>query len=237
VKGLKARWNQFANDRAGTADYFTLTSSHHSLTRVLLPTIEHYASGKILDLGAGFGAYRSVLEQCGDVYVGIDIQLHSAALDALADGRHPPFAEDTFDTVFCSKVLEHTPEPWQLLRQAHRLLAPGGRLILSAPHISYVHAAPQDYYRYTNYGLAFLLQQAGFEGVRIQPAGGVFSLLGSVPQSICLGLLPEKRTSLINAVLYFNRLLSHLFMVMDTTLDRGHLFALNFIAVARKSRD
>ncbi len=234
MRGLKARWNRFANARAGTVDYFTLTSSHHSLTRTLLPVIERHASGQILDLGAGFGTYRPVLEQCGDVYVGVDIQPHNATLDALADGRQLPFAANEFDTVFCSQVLEHTPEPWRLLAETYRILSPGGVLILSAPHLSYIHAAPEDYYRYTNYGLTFLLRQAGFEQIEVQPAGGAFSLLGSVPQSVYLALLPEKPAGLVKQVLFFNRFLSRLFVAIDNVVDRGKLFALNFVAVARK---
>lgn len=234
MRGLKSRWNRFANARAGTADYFTLTSSHHSLTQKLLPLIEQYASGRILDLGVGYGAYRAILEARSDAYVGIDIQLGNGTLDVLADGRQLPFAANEFDTVFCSQVLEHTPEPWRLLQEACRVLSSEGVLVLSAPHLSYIHAGPQDYYRYTPYGLAFLLRQAGFEQIETQPAGGIFSLLGSMPQSVYLALLPEKPTDLIKMVLFWNQLLSRLFVTIDRLVDRSKLLALNTIVVARK---
>ncbi len=234
MRGLRTRWNRFANARAGTADYFTLTSSHYSLTRVLLPIIERHASGRILDLGAGFGAYRPILERLGEAYVGIDIQPHTGALDVLADGRQLPFVDDTFDTVFCSQVLEHTPEPWRLLREAYRVLSPGGALILSAPHLSYIHAAPEDYYRYTHYGLIFLLRQVGFQQIEVQPAGGILSLLGSILQSLYLALLPEGPTELLNATLSCNRLLSRLFVAIDSIANWSQPLALNFVAVARR---
>jgi len=254
MRGLRTRWNRFANARAGTADYFTLTSSHYSLTRVLLPIIERHASGRILDLGAGFGAYRPILERLGEAYVGIDIQPHTGALDVLADGRQLPFdiqphtgaldvladgrqlpfADHTFDTVFCSQVLEHTPEPWRLLCEAYRTLCPGGACIVSAPHLSYIHAAPEDYYRYSNYGLAFLLQQAGFRQIETQPAGGLSSLLGGILQSVGLALLPEKPTGLVSAALWINRSLSYVFAAIDSLVDRRKLLALNFVAIAHK---
>ena len=234
MQGLRARWNRFANARAGTVDYFTLTSSHHSLTRALLPLIDRHATGRILDIGAGFGTYRAVLERRGGSYIGVDTQLYNATLDILADGRQLPFASNQFDTIFCSQVLEHTPEPWQLLDEAYRVLCPGGVLILSVPHLSYIHAAPEDYYRYTNYGLVFLLQQAGFEWIEVQPAGGIFSLVGSVPQSLCLALLPERPTALVNVVLVLNRFLSRLFVAVDAVLDQDQFFALNFVAVAHR---
>lgn len=236
MQDIKTQWNRFANSRSGQADYFILTSSHYSLTQRLLPLIEQYASGKILDLGTGFGAYRPVLEPRGDLYVGVDIQLHNLSLDVLADGCRLPFAVNEFDTVFCSQVLEHTPEPWQLLQEAYRILCPGGILILSAPHLSYVHAAPTDFYRYTSYGLTFLLRQARFEQVWIQPAGGIFSLLGGMFQSLYLAVLPERPASLVSMALWVNRFLSRLFVAVDSLVDRSELLALNFVALARKQK-
>jgi SAM-dependent methyltransferase len=189
----------------------------------------------VLDLGAGYGTYRPALTRRGTAYVGLDIQPRPGTIDLLADGRRLPFASNHFDTVFCSQVLEHTPEPWRLLQEAHRVLASGGVFIVSAPHLSYIHAAPEDYYRYTNYGLAFLLSRAGFERVQIRPAGGLLSLLGSVPPTLYLALLPERSATFVNAVLAVNRLVSRFFVVLDDVVDRGKLFALNFVAVAHKA--
>lgn len=234
MQSLRERWNRFANARAGTVDYFTLTSSHHSLTQTLLPLLDRHASGKILDLGAGFGTYRAVLKRRGDLYVGADTQLYNMTLDILADGRQLPFAADEFDTIFCSQVLEHTPEPWQLLHEAYRVLCPGGVLILSVPHLSYIHAAPEDYYRYTNYGLIFLLQQAGFEWIEVQPAGGIFSLVGGMLQSVCLASLPARPARLVDIVLFFNRYLSRLLATIDDIVDRNRLLVLNYVAVTAK---
>ena len=234
MPNLRARWNQFANSRAGTVAYFTLTASHHSLTRALLPVIAQHACGRVLDLGAGYGTYRLALTRRGTSYVGLDIRPRPGTIDLLADGRRLPFASDHFDTVFCSQVLEHTPEPWCLLQEAHRVLAPGGVLIVSAPHLSYIHAAPEDYYRYTHYGLAFLLGEAGFERVEVRAAGGLFSLLGSIPPTLYLALLPDRPAAFVNAVLAINRLVSRFFVALDDVVDQGNLFALNFIAAAYK---
>ncbi len=236
MEDLKTRWNRFANNRAGRDDYFTLTSAHHSLTRALLPLVEQHAAGRILDLGAGCGAYRAVLARRGTV-VAVDIQPCSPALDLLADGRSLPFASGAFDTVFCSQVLEHTPQPQHLLVEAHRVLRAGGTLILSAPHISYLHAAPHDYYRYTGYGLESMLQQAGFAPLLIRPAGGLLALLGSLPPTVLLALLPHRPAALVGTVLWINRLHSRFVVAVDGLFDRGGLFALNFVAVARKAAD
>ncbi|PWG74541.1 SAM-dependent methyltransferase, partial [Enterococcus hirae] len=74
-----------------------------------------------------------------------------------------------FDTVLCTQVLEHVRDPKKALQELPRVLRPGGVLILSAPHLSMVHDAPHDYFRYTGFGLAELLDNCGFRAERIVP--------------------------------------------------------------------
>ena len=70
----------------------------------------------------------------------------------------PMFEGASFDAVFMMEVLEHVPEPQQALSEIRRVLKPGGRLILSVPFIFPLHEEPHDYYRYTKYGLAYMLR-------------------------------------------------------------------------------
>jgi hypothetical protein len=71
--------------------------------------------------------------------------------------------------------------------------------------------------------------------VEVQPAGGLFSLLASVPPTLYLALLPERPAALVNAVLAVNRFVSRFFVALDDVVDRGKLFTLNFVAVAHKA--
>ena len=57
------------------------------------------------------------------------------------------------------------------------MLSPSGPLLLAAPHEWEVHQAPHDYYRYTRYGLKYLLENAGFEVTEMRAVGGYFRLL------------------------------------------------------------
>ena len=57
------------------------------------------------------------------------------------------------------------------------MLAPGGRLLLAAPHEWEVHQAPHDYFRYTRFGLRYLLEKAGLEPIEMRAVGGYFRLL------------------------------------------------------------
>ena len=67
--------------------------------------------------------------------------------------------------------------PGRALAEIARTLVPGGALLIAAPHEWEVHQAPHDYFRYTRYGLAYLLEKAGFEVREMRAAGGYFRLL------------------------------------------------------------
>ena len=54
----------------------------------------------------------------------------------------------------------------------YRVLDQGGTLFLTVPFQWRVHEAPHDYYRYTPYGLEYLLTQAGFKHISIRELGG-----------------------------------------------------------------
>jgi ubiquinone/menaquinone biosynthesis C-methylase UbiE len=51
-----------------------------------------------------------------------------------ADGYQLPFADRSFSLVLLIAVLEHTSEPWRVLEEAHRVLRPGGRVLIVVPN-------------------------------------------------------------------------------------------------------
>lgn len=51
-----------------------------------------------------------------------------------ADGYHLPFKDRSFSTVLLVAVLEHTREPWRILAEAHRVLKPGGKVVIVVPN-------------------------------------------------------------------------------------------------------
>jgi SAM-dependent methyltransferase len=72
-------------------------------------------------------------------------------------------------------VLEHLEEPERGIAEAYRLLKPGGHVILTAPFIWWIHEAPRDFFRYSPFGLRYLLEEAGFEVVEVQPLAGAWT--------------------------------------------------------------
>lgn len=72
-------------------------------------------------------------------------------------------------------MLEHLERPGDALNEAHRLLRPGGHLILTAPFFWPLHEEPRDFYRYSPYGLRFLLEEADFEVCEVVPLSGAWT--------------------------------------------------------------
>jgi SAM-dependent methyltransferase len=138
------------------------------------------AGARVLDAGAGEGRYARPFAR--QRYCGIDLAVGDAAwdytnLDALADLTALPFRAGTFDAALNIVTLEHLCEPAGALREIARSLRPGGLLLLAAPLEWEVHQAPHDFFRYTRYGLAYLIERAGLQVVEMRPVGGYFRLL------------------------------------------------------------
>ena len=135
---------------------------------------------RVLDAGAGEGQYAHYFKR--QQYCGIDLAVGDAewdysSLDAIADLTALPFRPGAFRAAVNIVTLEHVREPARALGEIGRVLEPGGRLLVAAPHEWEVHQAAHDYFRYTRYGLQYLLEQAGFEAIEIRAAGGYFRLV------------------------------------------------------------
>ncbi|MBI2679392.1 MAG: class I SAM-dependent methyltransferase [Candidatus Solibacter usitatus] len=135
---------------------------------------------RVLDAGAGEGQYAHLFGE--QRYCGVDLGVGDAAwnyrrLDTIADLTALPFRNGCFAACLNIVTLEHVREPARALQEMARTLAPGGVLLLVAPHEWEVHQAPHDYFRYTRYGLQYLLSAAGMADIRIDPVGGYFRLL------------------------------------------------------------
>jgi SAM-dependent methyltransferase len=194
------------------------------------------AGARLLDAGAGEGQYAHFFTGCR--YCGVDLAVGDARwnysqLDAVADLTALPFRTGAFDAAIHIVTIEHLREPARALAEIARALKPGGALLVAAPHEWEVHQAPHDYFRYTRYGLAYLLETAGFESLEIRPSGGYFRLLAR---------------RLLNGLQFFSGGIRWLFFIPAAILvvppalilpfldflDRDRNFTLGYICTARK---
>ena len=150
---------------------------------------------RILDAGAGDCRYRPLF--FGRDYVGVDAAvgkgLHYGGLDALANLEALPFADKTFDAALCMNVLEHVRRPEMCLAEIHRVLKPGGVLYLMVPLFAREHQVPHDYFRYTSYGISYLLERTGFGLEYVRPMGGYFRVVAWLLSRATAYLFPKTR--------------------------------------------
>jgi len=220
---------------AGTDKNWYFSATTASLYSGLLPIIRQNAKGAILDAGAGDLQYKSLLQRYGSSYESFDIERRQESIDHLGDVqdmRGIPSA--LYDTVFCNQVLEHVPEPQKAIAEFFRILKPGGKLILAVPHLSRLHEEPHDYYRYTQYSVAFMLERARFHSIETTKAGGLFCFLFHQLSTLYLSLF-WRIPVIKNLTYYINKIFFvHCIVFLDKVFNTGVKFPLNIIAVARK---
>ncbi|MBN1878773.1 class I SAM-dependent methyltransferase [bacterium] len=168
-----------------------------SIRRAVTAFAGRVGSGeRILDAGSGQCRFRQLF--AGATYVGVDFgrgekQWDYSGLDAVGRLENLPFPDGCFDDVICTQVLEHLAEPELVLRELARVTRSGGRMLLTAPLGFGEHQVPHDYYRYTSYGLNYLLRKAGWTVTNIEPRGGYFRYMAVMMIWTYLYFFPESR--------------------------------------------
>jgi SAM-dependent methyltransferase len=130
--------------------------------------------GDVLSIGSGIdrdgegGKYQDYFKNCSS-YTTSEVTAKSGC-DLVLDVRSMPgIPDESFDCVFCSGVLEHVDDYLGGLREITRILKPGGILLLGLPFRQALHMAPNDYWRFTEYGIRHLLHHNGYEILNLAP--------------------------------------------------------------------
>jgi SAM-dependent methyltransferase len=188
---------------------------------------------RVLDAGAGEGQYRHCF--AGHRYCGLDLGIGDAAwnyaqLDVIGDLAALPFPDAAFDACISIVTLEHVQRPGTVVREMARTLASDGRILIVTPFEWEEHQQPHDYFRYTQFSLKLLMEQAGLTDIAITPVGGIFRLLSR---------------RLFNALQFFPGPLMFvaalflappaLILPLFEPLDKKRNFTLGYICSARRS--
>lgn len=191
--------------------------------------------GRVLDAGSGRGAWRKVIRSGGAEYESIDLEPRGGDRPTWVGDvmRMPQVPDARYDAVVSHQVLEHLPRPWEAVAEFHRVLRPGGVLVVSAPHLSRRHELPHDYFRFTQEGMAALLRDGGFENVVVQPVGGLLGFLHHQVSCIFPGLLaPVPFIGMALAAL--NLPIAWFAVWLDQLTDRTALAPCGVLATARR---
>jgi SAM-dependent methyltransferase len=192
----------------------------------------------VLDAGAGECRYAPLF--AAHKYVALDNSLGDLSwdysrLDVIGDLEQIPLSASTFDAVISVVVLEHTRDPKLVVAEMARVTNLRGKLFLVVPNQWEIHQAPNDFFRFTQYGVGHLLAAAGFRVLNIEPVGGFFWLMSRR----CINTLTFFQSGLkwpIFFVLapFFGLLFPLLFYFADA-LDRQRDFTLGYICVGERA--
>lgn len=170
------------------ADLYTVRKRILGAVQDILPL----AKGRVVDIGAGSAPYRNLFLDAPDVsgYLAVDFDCGPYdAPDMAWDGCRLPLDDASAGTVVLTEVLEHCEDAAAVLREARRILEPGGLLFLTVPFLWPLHDVPQDVCRYTPWTLEKLLAEAGFTDARVRPLGGFDAAMAQM-----LGLYVRRRS-------------------------------------------
>lgn len=233
LETIKANSRAISDAFAGTPAYFELATTNLSLARAVREAVEEAVQGRALDAGAGRQAYRGIIARRAASYESLD---RDAALDPdhVGDAEDIPLPDASFDAVVCTQVIQHTPQPWRAVAEMARVLRPGGRLVLTAPHLVWLHNEPYDYFRFTPHGLRHMAEQAGLVVERVEPVGGWVCFLAYGPSNAALSLAWGLGRWAFNAALLANRLAIRVALLADRVVGMKGLYPANVLMVARK---
>ncbi|HKE00002.1 MAG TPA: class I SAM-dependent methyltransferase [Planctomycetota bacterium] len=186
-------WRSPAAKDFGYTDYLRDEPLYRRTYRRRFAVVRRHCSrpGRVLDVGCAAGFFLSVAKEEGWRCTGVEV---SPAMSAFAreryglDVRVGTLADQhldaaSFDLVTFWDVVEHLPDPISVLREARRLVAPGGRVLVETQNVAslfarvlgrrwqhYKHA--EHLYHFDPSTVRRLLGEAGLEAVEVGSALG-----------------------------------------------------------------
>ncbi|MDE1874946.1 MAG: class I SAM-dependent methyltransferase [Patescibacteria group bacterium] len=185
----------------------------------------HSTVEQTLDVGGRNSPYKKQFPNrfCIDIQPGPDV-------DKVASVYELPFPDDSFPAVLCSEVFEHLAEPRKAAAEILRVLKPGGKLILTTRFLYPIHGIPDDFFRYTRFGLADIFKD--FKSVDIEPELPGWRSISSLIQ----GLVWEEKARMSKARYYFLLLVAKIISSLPkTSRNAGERLASGYHVFAVKA--
>lgn len=131
----------------------------------------------VLDIGGGRAPHAATLARARPRAAQIVIDLAAAPeLTLVADAACLPLGPAAAGAVALFHVLQHVEDPAHVLAEMHRVLAPGGLMLMAYPSIQ-PEGRSRDLWRWTRAGAERVVAKAGFDVVDHRPVGGFFFLV------------------------------------------------------------
>ncbi|MFK7959727.1 MAG: methyltransferase domain-containing protein [Phycisphaerales bacterium] len=168
-----------------------LRAGRTALERIRLLKSMGIADGTLLDIGAGGGEFVALAAKAGFDASGIepgdygDYARRTYGCDV--ERGELSEATGTYDTVTIFHVMEHLPCPVEAFARIHRLLNPGGKLLVEVPWIEAADASPSNtYFRahiyYFNAASLIAAASEFFEAEHVDTSSNLRVLLRARPE-------------------------------------------------------
>jgi ubiquinone/menaquinone biosynthesis C-methylase UbiE len=182
-EGLKRQvhdyWNerpcgtQFTETEWGSRAFFDAVEKERYLRQPFMREavgFDRYPGKELLEIGCGLGTDSLQFARGGALVTGVDLTEQSVELTRrrfemygvpgrfqVADAENLPFPDGSFDVVYSFGVLHHTPDTRKAIREVHRVLKPGGEIVIMLYHRHSTHL----WLGYPEFMLKRLLQGRG----------------------------------------------------------------------------
>ena len=145
----EAYWTRYYRDALGLSDWRELVAvrlDDSAYEQRRLARLESALDGTVrgrslLNVGCGTGGFNAVADAAGATTWGVDADGDAVAIArsrglrvAVAEAETLPFADATFDLLYCYSTLEHVRDGARSIAEMVRVLRPGGVLYLHTPN-------------------------------------------------------------------------------------------------------
>ncbi len=179
-------------------DRFNVSPIHWQTLEDELRPITKYLTGRVLNAGCGNRDVTAFLISSGAKSVD-NCDIESTIPNAvICDLMSIPVDDNSYDSILNNAVLEHVEHADEVLGELHRLLKPGGHLVLCVPFLQPFHAVPTDFRRFTRDGLREIGERHGFQAIEIFPVHSMAQTVGWVLWEC----LKEKRAIISQALIW-----------------------------------
>lgn len=195
----------------------------------------HYMKGVVLDAGSGNGErYKKFFKF--EKYLTLDIKPDSGA-DIIGSVENIPLENNSVDSVISTQVLEHVKNPQKAVSEFYRVLKSRGHCLVTVPQLNELHEEPNDYFRFTRFGLEEIFRFAGFKIILIDQRGGFWSANMQMQIRYVIDLFRLNKISVLRWIfqpfVLINGLLAIFFDFFDiSNANRKH--AIGWLIIAQK---
>ncbi len=184
----------------------------------------------LVDFGCGGMPYRSIIEPHVAQYLGVDLPANEKADSPVSTDGKMQLPDEFANVVLSTQVLEHVGNPMEYLRECHRILKPGGLLILSTHGYWKYHPDPADYWRWSSDGLRRIVEESAFIVIRF---AGLMGLAPTAMQLMQDAIIPKSPKLVRPLMIYAAQSLIVLLDRIHSPMERNK-DACTYVVVASK---